>query len=164
MKSLLSFLKAIKEKFNIWHDKVFGDTGPLQMFYTATILLIWLYSLILVAMFPELSLMNLGVQAILIVYFITVAIIHFFKVDFSGFSKKSPVKVDWLKQDPTGPAIVYVPTPISPALASLVEAPKTEKKKVVRKPRRTKAEIAKAVAVKEAKIAVTKKSTKKELN
>lgn len=157
MKSLSQTLKAIKEKFNTWHDKLSADTGPLQMFYTVIILLIWLYSLLLVAMFPEHSLMNLGVQAILIVYFIAVALIHFFKLNLTGVSKEPTVKAELVKQASSGPAVVYVPTPTSPALTALVETPKAEKKKVVRKPRRTKAEIEKARVLKEAKIAKQKK-------
>ena len=161
MKSLLSSLKAIKEKFNTWHDKLSADTGPLQMFYTAIILLIWLYSLILVVMFPEHNIMNIGVQAILIVYFIAIAFVHFLKVDFSGASKEPIVKAELVKQASSGPAVVYIPTPTSPALAALVEEPK---KKVARKPRKTKAEMEKAAVAKEVKIAVAKKSVKKEMN
>lgn len=156
MKSFLSSLKAIKDKCIAWFDTLSADTKPLQMFYTTLTILIWLYSLILAAMFPEHSLMNLGVQAILIVYFIAVAFIHFFKLDLTGIDTKPTVKVDWVKQEP-GPAVVYVPTPTSPALAALVETPKAEKKKVVRKPRRTKVELEKARAIKEAKIAKQKK-------
>lgn len=162
MKSLLSSLKAIKEKFNTWHKKVSIDSGPLQIFYTAIILLIWLYSLLLVAMFPERSMLNLGVQAILIIYFIAVALIHFLKVDFFGHSEKEPsIIAETFKQESSGPTIIYVPTPTSLEPAVLAETPK---KKILRKPRRTKAEIEKAAVVKEAKAVAAKKSSKKELN
>ena len=161
MKILQSSLKKLKEKFNKWHDVLSVDSAPLQIFYTALIAILWLYSLLLVILAPEHNVLNLGIQVILLVYFVTASIVYFLKIDLTGNKKGPSVKAELVKQG-LKPTVVL--ESVGLATVPPVVAPELEKKKVVRKPRRTKIELEKTKAIKEANIATVKKSSKKELN
>jgi len=145
MKSLLSSLKVLKDKF------VASFTGvEFALAYASGILFVWAYSLILSVMFPDLSLFNLIVQGVLVPVFAVLVVKQYFKD-----AKWLPKTQESFKPTFPTPAIVHVPVILPPPMTTKVVA--DVKKKAPRKPRRTKAEMATEKKLKEAKLARAKK-------
>jgi hypothetical protein len=115
---------------------------------TVLVCLVWLYSLLMAAMYPDNGLLlNILVQSVMLTYFVSVSIVYHLKLANTPEQNIQPNVVH---------GATVTPSPALAALISLDAATVAKPKTTIRKPRRTKEDIAKAKNIKAAKEAVAK--------